>query len=88
MVFQNFFFFWQSTTPFIVGCLCRSTWKNNRSGKPNLLNHCVVFKVHAAFTNVAVGLIIQSRGPHAPHGPRDETRVLNTGYVASVLLLF
>jgi hypothetical protein len=71
-----------------VGCLCGPTWKNNRSDKPNLLNYCVIFKVHAEFTNVAVGLIIQSRGPHGLHGPRDETRVLNTGSVASVLLLF
>ena len=70
-----------------MGCLCGPTWKNNRSGIRNLLNYCVIFKVYTEFTNVAVGLIIQSGVPHATHGPRDETRVLNTGSVASVLLL-
>jgi hypothetical protein len=64
------------------------TIKKKRSCIPNLLNYCVIFIVYAEFTNVAVGLIIQSRGPHATNGPRDETRVLNTGCDASVLSSF
>jgi hypothetical protein len=52
----------------------------NRSDIPNLLNYCVVFIVYEEFTDVAVSLIIQSRGPHATHRPRDETGLLLVFY--------
>jgi hypothetical protein len=65
----GFTFLWQRAKPVIVGWFAGCTWKNNNKWC-TCINYCEIFIVHAEYTSVSAGRIVQLASHMRARGPQ------------------